>query len=74
MFLRTFVVPPPGCGVSVTVIGVWDAHEAQLRCPDGVRGDMLGNEVPGGALGLDLLATQTMVTTGILPLQGKFPW
>ena len=27
--------------------------------------------MPGGALSLDLLTTQTMVTTGILPLQGK---
>jgi hypothetical protein len=25
-------------------------------------------------LSLNLLITQTMVTTGILPLQGKFPW
>ena len=74
MFIRTFVVPPPGCGGSVTDFSDWDAHEAQLRCPDGMRGDILENEVPGGALSLDLLTTKTMVTTGILPLQGKFPW
>ena len=72
--MRTFVVPPPGSGGSVTDFWVWDAHEAQLCCPDGMRGDILGNEVPGGALSLDLLTTHTMVTTGILPLQGKFPW
>ena len=66
--------PPPGCGGSVTDFWGWDAHEAQLRCPDGVRGDIQGDEVPGGALSLDLLTTQTMITTGILPLQGKFPW
>ena len=59
--------PRPGCGGSVTDLRGWDAHEAQLRCPDGMRGDILGNEVPGGALSLDLLTTQTMVTTGILP-------
>ena len=69
MFIRIFVVRPPGCGGSVTDFSVWDAHEAQLPCPDGIRGDILGNEVPGGALRLDLLTTQTMVTTGILPLQ-----
>ena len=63
--------PLPGCGGSVTDFWGWDAHEAQLRCPDGMRGDILGNEVPGGALSLDLLTTQT---TGIFPLQGKFPW
>ena len=74
MFIRTFVVLPPSCGGIVTDFQGWDAHEAQLRCPDGVRGDIWGDEVPGGALRLDLLTTQTMVTTGILPLQGKFPW
>jgi hypothetical protein len=29
--------------------------------------------VPGGALNLILLTTQTMVTMGILPYQGKIP-
>ena len=29
-----FVVLPPGHGRSVTDYWVWDAHEAQLRCPD----------------------------------------
>jgi len=28
--------PPPGCGGSVADFWGWDAHEAQLRCPDGV--------------------------------------
>ena len=32
--------PPPGCGGSVTDFSGWEAHEAQLRCPDGVRGDI----------------------------------
>jgi hypothetical protein len=31
-----FVVLPPGHGRSVTDFWGWDAHEAQLRCPDGV--------------------------------------
>jgi hypothetical protein len=35
-----FRVPPPGYGGSVTDFWGWDAHEAQLRCPDGVRGDI----------------------------------
>jgi len=52
MFIRTFVVPPPGCGGSVTDFWGWDAHEVQLRCPDGMRGDILENEVPGGALSI----------------------
>jgi hypothetical protein len=33
------VVSPPGCGRSVTDFWGWDAHEAQLRCPDEVDGD-----------------------------------
>ena len=32
--------PAPGCGGIVTDFWGWDAHEAQLRCPDGVRGDI----------------------------------
>jgi hypothetical protein len=34
MSLMDFVVSTPGCGRSVT------AHEAQLRCPDEVDGDI----------------------------------
>jgi hypothetical protein len=37
-----FVVLPPGHGSSVTDFWGWDAHEAQLRCPDDVRGDIGG--------------------------------
>ena len=58
---------PPGCGDS-------DAHETRLRCPDDVSGDMQEDEIPGGALSLNLLTTQTMVTTGIFPCKEKFPW
>jgi hypothetical protein len=39
MSLMDFVVPPPGCGRSVTDFWGWDAHEAQLCCPDEVDGD-----------------------------------
>ena len=52
----------------------WDAHEARLCCPDDVSGDMLEDEIPGGALTLNRLTTQTMVTTGIFPYKEKFPW
>jgi hypothetical protein len=38
MSLMDFVVSPPGCGRSVTNFWGWDAHEAQLRCPDEVGG------------------------------------
>jgi hypothetical protein len=40
MSLMDFVVSPPGCGRSVTDFWSWDAHEAQLRCPDEVDGDI----------------------------------
>jgi hypothetical protein len=38
MSLMDFVVSPPGCGRSVSDFWGWDAHEAQLRCPDDVDG------------------------------------
>ena len=60
-------------GDSVADFRGWDAHEARLRCPDDVNGDMLEDEVTGGALRLNVLTTQTRVTTGIFPLQGKIP-
>ena len=40
--LVDFVVLPPGHGRSVTDFSGWDANEAQLRCPDGVNGDIGG--------------------------------
>jgi hypothetical protein len=63
---------PPGCGDSVADFWGWDAHEARLRCPDDVSGDMQEDEI-GGALSINLLTTQTMVTTGIFPCKEKFP-
>ena len=65
---------PPGCGDSVADFWGWDAHEARLRCPDDVSVDLQEDEIPGGALSLNLLTTQTMVTTGIFPCKEKFPW
>ena len=56
---------PPGCGDSVADFWGWDAHQARLRCPDDLSGDMQEDEIPGGALSLNLLTTQTM--------QGKIP-
>jgi len=38
--LVDFMVLPPGHGRSVTNFWGWDAHEAQLRCPDYVSGDI----------------------------------
>jgi len=38
-----------------------------------VSGDMQEDEIPGGDLSLNLLTTQTMVTTGIFPCMEKFP-
>ena len=48
---------PPGCGDSVADFWDWDAHGARLR----------EDEIPGGAVSLNLLTTQTMVTAGIFP-------
>ena len=67
------MVFPPGCGDSVADFWGWDAHEARLRCPDDVSGDMQEDEIPEEALSLNLLTTQTMVTTGIFPCKEKFP-
>ena len=47
-----FVVLPPGHGRSVTDFWGWDAHEAQLRCPDDVWVVIEGDVVPGRALNL----------------------
>ena len=65
--LMNFRGLPPGCGDSVADFWGWDAREARLRCPDDVSGDMQEDEIPGGAWSLNLLTTQTMVTTGIFP-------
>ena len=64
---------PPGCGGSVADFWRWDADEARLRCPDDVSGDMQEDEIPGGALSLNLLTTQTMVITGTFSCKEKCP-
>ena len=43
--LVDFVVFPPAHGRSVTDFWGWDAHEAQLCCPDDVSGDIGGCSV-----------------------------
>jgi hypothetical protein len=48
-----FVVPPPGCGRSVSDFWGWGVHRARLRCLDDVNDDdMCERGVPGGALNL----------------------
>ena len=42
MSFTDFVVFPPGHGRIVTDFWSWDAHEARLRCPDDVSGDIGG--------------------------------
>ena len=64
---------PPGCGDSVADFWGWDAHEARLRCPDDVSGDMQEDEIPGGALRLNLLIYPDRGHHGNLSLQGKIP-
>jgi len=64
----------PGCGDSVADFWVWDPHKARLSFPDDVSGDMQEDEISGGALSLNLLTTQTMVTTGIFLCKERFPW
>jgi hypothetical protein len=51
----------------------WDAHEAQLRCPDEVEGDIYEYEVPEGALNLNSTNYPDHGRQGDLPLQGKIP-
>ena len=53
VLLVDIVVLPPGHDRSVTDFCGWDTHEAQLRCPDGVRVVIEEDVVPGGALNLN---------------------
>jgi len=63
------VVLPPGHGRSVTDFWGWDAHEAQLRCPDDVSGDIGGCSARRALKTKFYQPTQTMVTAGILPFR-----
>jgi hypothetical protein len=74
MSLMDFVIFPPGCGWSVTDVWCWDAHDAQLRCPDDVDGDIWEWSVRRGLKPKFYWTTQTMVTMGIFPFNEKSPW
>jgi hypothetical protein len=67
------MVPSCGCGWSVTDFWGWDAHEAQLGCPDDVSDDMCERRVPGGTLNLNSAGYLNQGRYGDLPLQGKIP-
>jgi len=64
--LVDFVVLPPGHGGSVTYFYGWDAHEAQLRCPDDVSGDVGRCSARRVLKHKFYQSTQTMVTVEIL--------
>jgi hypothetical protein len=72
MSLMDFVVPPPGCGRNVTDFWGWDAHQAQLCCPDEVDGDVWIWSAGRGLKHKFYWTTQTMVTMGIFPFKEKF--
>ena len=59
----------PGHGRSVTDFWGWDAHEARLRCPDNVSGDIGGCSARRALKPKFYQPTQTMVTAGILPFK-----
>ena len=63
------VVFPPEHGRSATDFWGWDAHEAQLCCPDDVSGDIGGCSARRALKPKCYQPTQTMVTVGILPFR-----
>jgi len=65
--LVDFVVLPPVHGRSVTDFWGWDAHEAQLRCPDDMSGDRGRCSARRALKPKFYQRTQTTVTEGILP-------
>jgi len=67
-----FVVLPPGHGSSVTDFLGWDAHQAQLRCPDDVSGNIGGWSARRALKPKFYQPTQTMVTAEYSP-SGKIP-
>ena len=67
--LVDFVVFPPGNGRSVTDFWGWDAHEARLRFPDDVSGDVGVCSARRALKPKFYQPTQTMVTAGILPFR-----
>jgi len=69
MSLWSFVVLSPGHGRSVTDFWGWDAHEAQLRCPDDVSGDRGRCSARRALKPKFYQPTEPMVTAGILPFR-----
>jgi len=67
--LVDFVVLPPGHGRSVTDFKGWDAHEAQLHCPDDVSGDIGGCSARRALKPKFYQTTQTTVNAGIFPFR-----
>jgi len=67
--LVDFVVLPPGHGRSVTDFWGWDAHEAQLRCPDDASGYIGGCNARRALKPTFYQSTQTMVIAGFLPFK-----
>jgi len=67
--LVDFVILPPGHGRSVTDFWGWDAHEAQLRCPVYVSGDIGGCSARRAFKPKFYYPTQKMVAAGILPFR-----
>jgi hypothetical protein len=63
---------PPGCGRSVTDFWGWAAHEARLRCPDEVDGDIWIWSTRG-ALNLNSTNYPDHGLHGDPPLSGKNP-
>jgi hypothetical protein len=74
MSLMDFVVSPPGCGESVSDFWGWDAHEAQLRCPDEVDGDIWIWSTRRGFNPKFYYTTQTMVSMWFFPFKEKSLW
>ena len=64
--LVDFVVLPPGHDRSVTDFWGWDAHDARLRYPDDVSGNIGGCNARRALKPKFYQPTQTMVTAGIL--------
>jgi hypothetical protein len=74
MSLMDFVVSPTGCSWSVTDFWGWDAHEAQLRCPSEVDGDIWIWSTRRGLKPKFYWTNQTVVTMGIFPFKETYPW
>jgi hypothetical protein len=72
MSLMDFVVSPPSCGRSVTDFWGWNAHEAQLRCPDEEDGDIWIWST-GRALNINSTNYPDHGHHGNPPLSGKNP-